>query len=135
MIISISMFLFLFPCFILSLPWELWLRLVCKYASFAFVVYVWPYLTNGEHDKAYMCPSQSACFIKVPTFSGFFGWINCQLSTEAIDPLRANLGIYRESQISSQKSNFGLYHPNNSLEWLFQKMILTNPQALYIWRI
>ena len=49
--------------------------------------------------------------------------------------LRANVGIYRESQISSQKSNFGLYHPNNSLEWLFQKMILRNPQALYIWRI
>ena len=49
--------------------------------------------------------------------------------------LRANVGIYRESQISSQKSNFGLYHPNNPLEWLFQKMTLTNPQALYIWRI
>ena len=49
--------------------------------------------------------------------------------------LRANVGIYRESQISSQKSNFGLYHPNNPLEWLFQKMILTNPQALYIGRI
>ena len=46
--------------------------------------------------------------------------------------LRANVGIYRESQISCEKSNFGLYHPNNPLEWLFQKMILKNPQALYI---
>ena len=44
--------------------------------------------------------------------------------------LRADVGIHRESQISSEKSNFGLYHPNNPLEWLFQKMILRNPQAL-----
>ena len=29
--------------------------------------------------------------------------------------LRANVGIYRESQISSEKSNFGLYYPNNPL--------------------
>ena len=43
---------------------------------------------------------------------------NAKLPTGA---LRANVGIYRESQISSQKSNFGLYHPNNPLEWLFQK--------------
>ena len=49
--------------------------------------------------------------------------------------LRANVGIYRESQISSEKSNFGLYHPNNPLVWLFQKMILKNPQALCIWII
>ena len=49
--------------------------------------------------------------------------------------LRANVGIYRESQISSEKSNFGLYHPNNLLVWLFQKMILKNPQALCIWII
>ena len=49
--------------------------------------------------------------------------------------LRANVGIYRESQISSEKSNFGLYHSNNPLVWLFQKMILKNPQALCIWII
>ena len=49
--------------------------------------------------------------------------------------LRANVGIYRESQLSSEKSNFGLYHPNNPLVWLFQKMILKNPQALCIWII
>ena len=49
--------------------------------------------------------------------------------------LRANVGIYRESQISSEKSNFDLYHPNNPLVWLFQKMILKNPQALCIWII
>ena len=49
--------------------------------------------------------------------------------------LRANAGIYRESQVSSEKSNFGLYHPNNPLVWLFQKMILKNPQALCIWII
>ena len=49
--------------------------------------------------------------------------------------LRANVQIYRESQISSEKSNFGLYHPNNTLVWLFQKMILKNPQALCIWII
>ena len=47
--------------------------------------------------------------------------------------LRANVGIYRESQISSEKSNFGLYHPNNPLVWLFQKMILKNAQAPCIW--
>ena len=46
---TISIF---FPCFILSLP--LWVPLDCKYTSFAFVVYVWPYFTNGEHDKACM---------------------------------------------------------------------------------
>ena len=49
-----------------------------------------------------------------------------------VQNLRANVGIHRESQISCEKSNFGLYHPNNPLEWLFQKMILKNPQALYI---
>ena len=49
--------------------------------------------------------------------------------------LRANVGIYRESQISSEKSNFGLYHSNNLLVWLFQKMILKNPQAPCIWII
>ena len=49
--------------------------------------------------------------------------------------LRANVGIYRESQISSEKSNFALYPPNNPLVWLFQKMILKNPQALCIWII
>ena len=49
--------------------------------------------------------------------------------------LRDNVGIYRESQISSKKSNFGLYHPNNPYVWLFQKMILKNPQALCIWII
>ena len=30
--------------------------------------------------------------------------------------------MYRESQISSEKSNLGLYLPNNPLEWLFQKI-------------
>ena len=49
--------------------------------------------------------------------------------------LRANVGICRESQIRSEKSNFGLYHPNNPLVWLFLKMILKNPQALCIWII
>ena len=29
--------------------------------------------------------------------------------------LRANVGIYQKSQISFEKSNFGLYHPNNPL--------------------
>ena len=47
--------------------------------------------------------------------------------------LRANVGKYRESQISSKSSNFG-YHPNNPLGELFQEMILRNPQALYILR-
>ena len=37
--------------------------------------------------------------------------------------------------MSSEKSNFGLYHPNNPLVWLFQKMIFKNPQALCIWII
>ena len=46
--------------------------------------------------------------------------------------LRANVGKYRESQISSKNSNFDLYHPNNPLGELFQEMILRNPQALYI---
>ena len=47
--------------------------------------------------------------------------------------LRANAGIYRESQVSSEKSNFGLYHPNNLLVWLFQKMILKKtPSALHL---
>ena len=36
--------------------------------------------------------------------------------------------------LSSQNSNFGQYHPNNPLGELFQEMILTNPQALYILR-
>ena len=48
--------------------------------------------------------------------------------------LRANVGKYRESQISFKNSNFGQYHPNNPLGELFQEMILTNPQALYILR-
>ena len=44
--------------------------------------------------------------------------------------------MYRESQISSEKSNLGLYLPNNPSEWLFKKkMILENPQSLCIWRI
>ena len=49
--------------------------------------------------------------------------------------LRANVGKYRESQISSKNSNFGWYHPNIPLGELFQEMILRNPQALYILRI
>ena len=36
--------------------------------------------------------------------------------------------------MSSEKSNFGLYHPNNPLRYLFQEIILRNPQALYISR-
>ena len=52
-----------------------------------------------------------------------------------VPSLRANVGIYRESQISSEKSNFGLCHPNNPLVWLFQKMILKSPQAFCIWII
>ena len=48
--------------------------------------------------------------------------------------LRVNVGKYRESQISSKKSNFGLYHPNNRLGDLFQEMILRNPQVLYVLR-
>ena len=44
--------------------------------------------------------------------------------------------MYRESQISSEKSNLGLYLPNNPSEWLFKKkLILENPQSLCIWRI
>ena len=46
--------------------------------------------------------------------------------------LKANVGKYRESQISSKNSNF---HPNIPLGELFQEMILRNPQALYILRI
>ena len=47
--------------------------------------------------------------------------------------LRANVGLYRESQISSEKSNFGLYHPNNPLVWLFQKKdINKSPGALHL---
>ena len=49
--------------------------------------------------------------------------------------LRANVGKYRESQISFKNSNFGWYHPNIPLGELFQEMILRNPQALYILRI
>ena len=49
--------------------------------------------------------------------------------------LIANVRMYRESQISFEKSNLGLYLPNNPLEWLFQKMILKNPQSLCIWGI
>ena len=49
--------------------------------------------------------------------------------------LRANVGKYRESQISYKNSNFGWYHPNIPLGELFQEMILRNPQALYILRI
>ena len=56
-------------------------------------------------------------------------------NSESDSYLRANVGIYRESQISSEKSNFGLYYQNNPLVWLFQKMILKNPQALCIWII
>ena len=37
--------------------------------------------------------------------------------------LRADVGIYRESQISSKKPNFRLYHPNNPLGELFQEMV------------
>ena len=48
--------------------------------------------------------------------------------------LRVNVGKYRESQISSKNSNFGLYHPNNCLGDLFQEMILRNPQVLYVLR-
>ena len=40
--------------------------------------------------------------------------------------LRVNGGIYRESQMSSEKSNFGLYQPNNPLQWLFQKNDINN---------
>ena len=50
------------------------------------------------------------------------------------DSLRANVGKYWESKISSKNSNFGYYHPNNPLGELFQEMILRNPQALYILR-
>ena len=66
-----------------------------------------------------------------------FVWMSrlCALDSHPVRALRANVGIYRESQISSEKSNFGLYHPNNPLVWLFQKMILKNPQALCIWII
>ena len=49
--------------------------------------------------------------------------------------LRANVGKYRESQISSKNSSFGWYNPNMPLGELFQETILRNPQALYILRI
>ena len=42
--------------------------------------------------------------------------------------------IYRESQISFEKSNFSLHHPNNPMIFLFQEIIPRNPQAFYIWR-
>ena len=48
--------------------------------------------------------------------------------------IRANVGKYPESQISSKNLNFSSYHPNNPLGELFQEMILRNPQALYILR-
>ena len=48
--------------------------------------------------------------------------------------LGANVGKYRESQISSKNSSFGSYHLSIPLGALFQEMILRNPQALYILR-
>lgn len=45
-----------------------------------------------------------------------------------------SVGIRRESQFSSEESNFGLYNPNNPLRYLFQEFTLRNPQALYISR-
>ena len=46
--------------------------------------------------------------------------------------LSVNIGMCRESQISSENSNFGLYHPYNPSWYPFQEMILRNHQALYI---
>ena len=41
--------------------------------------------------------------------------------------------MYRESQISSEKSNLALYLPNNPLEWLFKKIdIRKSPIALHL---
>lgn len=49
--------------------------------------------------------------------------------------LRANVGIYRESQISSEKSNFGLYHPINPFGMVISENDIKSPQALCIWII
>ena len=40
--------------------------------------------------------------------------------------------VCRQSQFSSEESNFDLYNPNNPLRYLFQEFTLRNPQALYI---
>lgn len=45
-----------------------------------------------------------------------------------------SVGKCRESQFSSEESNFGLYNLNNPLRYLFQEFTLRNPQALYISR-
>ena len=46
--------------------------------------------------------------------------------------MRSRRSVCRQSQFSSEESNFGLYNPNNPLRYLFQEFTLRNPQALYI---
>ena len=42
-------------CFIFSLPWKFWPQLDRKYASFASLVYVWPFfLSNGRWNRLVM---------------------------------------------------------------------------------
>ena len=50
-----------------------------------------------------------------------------ELAAIQLTTLRANVGIYRESQISFKTLDFGLYYPNNPLIQLFQEVILRNP--------
>ena len=58
---------------------------------------------------------------------GSFGLGNLLMTS-----LSVNIGMCPESQISSENSNFGLYHPNNPWWYPFQEMIFRNHHALYI---
>ena len=62
-----------------------------------------------------MAFSQSVvgCLVKKGLQKGGHGYPRTPLATPLVS--RADVGMYRESQISLEKSNFGLYHPNNPL--------------------
>ena len=51
-----------------------------------------------------------------------------------VSVLRACVERYRRSQLSFERLNFGLYHPNNPFIELFQETIFSNTQRLHIWR-
>ena len=87
-------------------------------------------ITSLGANECFYIKEKAQDFFELKLLPGCFVTLPKTLA-RALGNLRANVGIHRESQISSEKSNFGLYHPNNPLEWLFQKMILRNPQALY----
>ena len=42
--------------------------------------------------------------------------VSALLIENVVDCFRTNVGIYRESEISFEKSNFGLYHPNKNFK-------------------